>query len=106
MKIEIKKTEKPYTCADCGAWVVGKKYNDKVGAPLCRYCADKANGQVRREPSIPANNKIKEMELNQQDINQIIERNRAIADQLLQLCNSCPHNGEDCLALDNQCPDR
>ena len=40
---------KPYTCADCGAWVV-TKHTDKVGAPLCRYCADKANGQVRREP--------------------------------------------------------
>lgn len=42
MKKKQIKTNKPYTCTDCGAWVVGKKYTDKVGAPLCRYCADKA----------------------------------------------------------------
>lgn len=31
--------------------------------------------------------------------------NRVKAEQLLELCKSCPHDREDCLALNNQCPD-
>jgi hypothetical protein len=106
MKIEIKKTEKPYTCTDCGAWIVGTKHTDKVGAPLCRYCADKANGQVRRDPSITGTKKNYRKGEKGMEIKEQMEKNRVKADQLLEVCQSCPHNGENCLELDNQCPDQ
>lgn len=45
------------------------------------------------------------MKIENQDINSIIENNRYEAEKLLWACKNCPHKGEDCLALNNQCPD-
>lgn len=38
-------------------------------------------------------------------IKEQMEENRIKAEQLLQLCQSCPHNGDNCLEMGNKCPD-
>ena len=44
--------------------------------------------------------------MNKYEIEEQMKKNRIEADKFMEVCKNCPHNGENCLELDNQCPDQ